>query len=425
MTAEFARAHLLRERGRHDEAVAILLAHLAQHPEDPDAYVELALNRIEIPGQLGQALVDAKTATGHSPGEAFPIALQARILTRLERPKEALPLADSAIALEPELGFSWNAKSFALIALNRWTEAESCARSALALDADDEVASNLLAHVLRMQNKLDESVDESKRRLARNPENAFSFANAGWAALQRGDVRGAEAHFKESLRIDPNMDYARDGLKQSYRARSAFFRLFLKWAFFMQRFSEGNRIAIIIGLVVGFRLLKVLAASVHPLLVIPVALIYFLFVFGSWLSSGLANFFLLKDSSARLSLDPSEKLEGAAMGLLFFGGMIFLINGFAAGIHPLAVAGGVMMVSTLPVSMVFTNPSSPGRVVFGLISAALLAIGCVMAVDVAAHPGREIFEGTAGACLPAAVLLGVGSTWLAMLPTFRKARPET
>lgn len=423
MSSDFTRAQLLRERGRHEEAVATLLSHLAHHPEDPVAFLELAINRMEIEGQLQPALENARTATGLLPGSAYPLSLQSRILSQLERPKEALPMAESALGLDPEFGHAWNSKAIALIGLSRWKEAEDCARAALQLDADDEGASNLLAHTLRIQNRLDESEEESRRRLARNPENAFSFANAGWSALQRGDIKGAEGHFKESLRIDPEMEHARTGLKQSYRARSAFFRVFLKWSFFLQRFSANNRIAIIIGLVFGFKILRVLAATVHPLLVVAVALLYFLFVFGSWLSDGIANFLLLRDPVARLSLDRSEKIEGGVMGVLFFGGLIALVAGFAIGVHALAVSGGVMMVATLPVSMVFTNPSRKGQVVFGLISLGILALGVAMTLDVAAHPQREILEDKAGAIFGFIALLAAGSTWLGMIPALRRSTP--
>ena len=422
MNAEFDRARLLRERGRHEEAIAVLHSHLARHPEDPFAFIELALNRMEVDGQMNQALADARTASGLVPNEPFALSLQSRILSRLDRHKEALELAASALAIDPEFDHAWCSKCIGLIGLSRWKEAEEAARSALSLDPDDETASNLLAHVLRMQNRLDESEDESRRRLARDPENAFSFANAGWAALQRGDIKGAENHFKESLRIDPNMEYARAGLKQSYRARSAFYRVFLKWAFFMQRFSEGNQTAIIIGLVVGFQILRRLAANVHPLLVIVLAIAYYLFVFGSWLCNGLSNFLLLRDPVARLSLDRSEKIEGGVIGLLFFGGLICLVGGFGLEMFALGVAGGVLMVAALPASMVFTNPSPNGRVVFGLVTAATLVAGGVMAADVAAHPGREIFAGRAGELFPVVLLLAAGSSWLGMIPALRKSK---
>lgn len=421
--SNLSEARFLRERDRHEQAVTSVLGHLAHHPQDPAAFLELALNRIEIPGQLNQALEDARTATGLIPSDPFPLSLQSRILTRLDRHREALTLAESAIALDPDFGYSWISKCLALVGMSRWKEAEDCARTALGLDADDETASNLLAHVLRMQNRLDESEEEAKRRLARDPENAFSFANAGWAALQRGDIKGAESYFKESLRIEPNMEYARSGLKASYQARSAFFRLFLKWSFFIQRFSDGNRVVILIGLVVGFRILRSLAASVHPLLVIPLALAYYLFVFGSWLSSGLANFFLLKDPMARMSLDPAEKLEGLAMGVLFFGGFIGLVAGMVFKVYPLAICGGVMMLVALPASMVFTNPSFMGRAIFGLTAVASLTTGALLAIDISMMPDPDFMELTKTGKFSALVILIAGSTWLGMVPSLRQNKP--
>jgi len=424
MSQAFSHAQLLRERGRHEEAVSALLSHLAGNPQDPLAYMELALNRMEIDGQLRQALEDARTASGLLPDVSYTIALQSRILSQLERHGEALTLAESAVAMDPGEAGSWIAKSIALIGLSRWKDAEEASRTALSLDSDNEAASNLLAHTLRMQNRLDASEEESRRRLERNPENAFSFANAGWASLQRGDVKGAENHFKEALRIDPNMAYAKDGLKQSYRARSAFFRLYLKWAFLLQRFSEKNRVLVIIGLVFGFRILRNLAASVHPLLVIPVVVIYYIFVFGSFISGALANFFLLRDPVARLSLEPSEKVEGAVMGVLFLGGLLCFAGGFASGVHALGVAGAAMMVAALPFSMTATNPSVTGKWIFSFITVAILLCGGIITQDIAAHPGRELFVDRAGQFMMPAVLLAVISTWLSMVPALRKAKPR-
>ncbi|QTN31013.1 tetratricopeptide repeat protein [Akkermansiaceae bacterium] len=419
MSAAFTRAQLLRERGRHEEAVAILLSHLAHHPEDPAAFIELALNRMEIPGQMKLALGDARSATGLLPGLAFPLALQSRILTHLNKAKEALALAESAIALEPDSDYAWNSKCVALIDLTRWKDAEEAARKALEIDPDDEMGSNLLAHVLRMQNRLDESEEESSRRLARDPENAFSFATAGWAALQRGDIKGAEEKFRESLRIDPEMGYAREGLKESFRARSAFFRLFLKWSFFLQKFSESNRTLIIISLIIGFRVLRTLAAGIHPLLVVLVVFAYYLFVFGSWLSSGLANFFLLRDPVARMSLDRMEKIEGMAIAALFFGGTSSVLVGFTMPMMPLAAAGCALLAAAIPASMVFTNPSRKGTAVFALITAAIFIAGAGLTAEVIAHPENGLMKHRAGNLFTTMIVLCAGASWLGMARSLR------
>lgn len=422
MSSSLTRAQQLRDFRRHEEAVALLHAHLAQNPDDPSAFLELAMNRMEIEGAKPLALEDARRATGLLPGHSFPLALQSRILSSLDREKEALPLADSAIAIDPEDPYSWNSKALALCGLHRWNDAEQSARQALALDPDDETASNLLAHTLRLQKKLNESESESRRRLARDPENAFSFANSGWAALQRGQVKEAEDFFKEALRLDPSMSYAKEGLKESFRARSAFYRLFLRWVFFIQQFSQKNRMFIIIALLFGFKIVKGLAAAVHPLLVIPVVILYYAFLFGTWLSNGLANFLILKDPVARMSLDSGEKVEGVAVGTLFLGGLLVFIGGMAAGMMPVAVAGGAMMVAAIPVTLIFTNESIPGRFIFGACTLAILGLGAHVALDVAAHANQKVGMGESASSLSYAILIAFGTTWLSMVPSLHKRK---
>jgi tetratricopeptide (TPR) repeat protein len=420
MTHSLTRAQQLRDLHRHEEAVALLHSHLAQNPEDPSAFLELAINRMEIEGAKTLALEDARRATGLLPGESFPLALQSRILSSLDREKEALPLAESAIALDPEEPYSWNSKSLALCGLHRWSDAEQSARQALALNPDDETASNLLAHTLRLQKKLNESESESRRRLARNPENAFSFANSGWAALQRGQVKDAENLFREALRIDPAMNYAKEGLKESFRARSAFYRLFLRWVFFIQQFSQKNRMAIIIGLIFGFKIVKALAAAVHPVLVIPVVILYYAFLFGTWLSNGLASFLILKDPVARMSLDRGEKLEGIAVGTLFLGGLLVFVVGMVLSLMPVAVAGGVMMVAAIPASLIFTNEAIMGRFVFATCSLAILGLGAHVAIDLAGHANQKVGMGESASSLGYAILIAFGTTWLSMVPSLHK-----
>jgi tetratricopeptide (TPR) repeat protein len=422
MSDDFSRAQLLRQHRRYEEAVVLLQRQLPHFPDNPDLYIELALNRSEIPGAMKLALEDAKTATGLLPDQSFPLALQAQILTQLDREKEALPLAESAVSLDPQSVYGWNTRAIVLSALRRWKEAEECARESLALDPDDETASNLLAHVLRLQNRLDDSEEENRRRLARDPENAFSFANAGWGALQRGRISEAEGFFKESLRLDPDLNHAREGLKEAYRARSKFYRLFLRWAFFMQRFSEGNRFLMVLGILFGFKILRWAAEMIHPVLVGVLVVVYFVFLFGTWLASGLANFVLLRDPVARLSLDRGEKAEGLAVGLLFFGGLVSLATGFSLGMNPLTFGGGALMVASLPATMVFTNPSKLGQVVFGLAAIGVILLGGVAVVDLLRNPDRFVMEGAAGLAISMAAIIALGTTWLAMIPALRKAR---
>lgn len=229
--------------------------------------------------------------------------------------------------MDAELPFAWATRSQAFAALSRWKDAEAAARQALELDPDNEFASNLLAHALRVQGRLAESEEVSKQRLARDPENAFSFATSGWAALQRGDPKKAEELFREALRLDPEQEYARDGLRETFKARSFLYRGYLRWCFFMQKHSKANQWAIIIGIYLAYRFGRVMLDQVHPLAAAGLVVLYLFFAFGSWLANGIGNFLLLKDPVARMSLNRREKIDGLVIGGLFVAGLVIALLG--------------------------------------------------------------------------------------------------
>lgn len=428
MSSELARARLLRERGRHEEAVAMLFSHLAHHPEDPDAFVELAINRSEIPGQLNPALADARTACGLRPGDAFLISLQSRILAKLNRREESLEMAQAALAANPDLVHGWISKGFALSTFGRWKEAEDAARTALRLDPDDPTASNLLVEALRLQNRLNDSDAITRQRLSQDPENAFLFANAGFTALQRGDIKLSEAHFLEALRINPQSKHAKKGLKEAYRARSAFYRLFLKWSFFILRSHPNSgsiwTLVVICGSFVG---LANTPPKYAPFIVLVMILLPIIAVsatlFFAILSAGIANFLLLRDPVARASLDLAEKIEAATTGPLFFGGSLALLVGGLLKFPPCAIAGGAMIAAAIPASLVFANPTPKGRTVFGIFLLATILLGGYMTVDAIRHMGH-LFESNFFLSAFLMALLLILSGLLRREPSYRQTPPQ-
>jgi hypothetical protein len=182
---------------------------------------------------------------------------------------------------------------------------------------------------------------------------------------------------------------------------------------------------IFIGLIVVVRIVRVLAAMVHPLLAVLVIVAYYFFLFGTWIASGIANFLILKDPVARMSLDLGEKVEGVVIGTLFCLGFVLLIAGIATGILPMAVMGGAMMVAAIPASMVFTNEARLGQIVFGACAAAVLLLGGGAAFQLASHPGVRLKDADAAAgMLGFAFLIAMGSTWLSLVPALRRVKPS-
>ena len=424
MSVFLSQGRLLRERRRFAEAKAAIRQHLAIAPNDFAGHFELAVTGWMEGTDHRAALADIERAIGLDPENPAAHCVRSSILNALDRHQEALAAADEARGLDPENAFAWECRAHALLDMRRLPEAEEAARQSLALDPMDESASNLLSTILRLQQRFDEAEVEIERHLARDPENAWTFATAGWTALNRGDRKQAEDLFREALRLDPEMEHARIGLREAYKARSLFYRLYLRWVFFMQRHSAQNRWLIVIGLYLGFRFGRTILASIHPLAAAPLVVAYLLLVFGSWLASGLGHFLLLEDRVARLSLTKGEKLDGAVVGGLFVVGIALLGVGFGIYDPGITFIGGTMMAASIPAGMIFDNPSPKGRWTFASLAIAILFFGGSAAyLTITAAPDLPVDPRVSRFLNIGAVGL-IASTWLHMIPGLTNAPPR-
>lgn len=407
-----------QELRRFDQAEKHFREAVAENPGDSWALHFLASSLHAQKGREREALPVVQEAIALEPNDAFHHALRSFILTSLERPKEALAAAATARQLDPYCEDAALAEAQALLQLSRWSEAEVAAREALKLDADSSSAANLLATALRMQEKRAENEAQIAGLLARDPEDEWTHHNAGWTALQRGDHRTAETHFREALRLDPEFEAAREGLLASFRARSAFYRVFLRYSFTLAKLSEKGRWAFIIGIYLLFRFVRGLARTFSPEFAIGVTALYFIFVLWGFVATGVGNFILLFDRFARYALRRTEALEAIAVGGAVTAGIALLAVGFAVDFKGSLLLGGSLLAAAIPASMVFTNKSRAGSILFGAIAlfillTALFAIGTLVIRD------REMFQ-------QALRLLGIGavgallSTWLSNVPFFRK-----
>ena len=417
----YERAIQLRELHRQEEAEALFLQYLAGAPEDASAHLELALTRYQMEGRGKDALESIQTAISLEPEIAEFFGTQSLIYAKIGKDKEALDSAEKAIALDAEMAFGWAAKGAALGSMQKWKLAEEACREALRLDADYEFALNQLAIFLRMQGKVADSSGEVATRLERAAEDPLAHANAGWASFQANDLKQAEEHFQVALRLDPTLEYARMGLRETFKARSFLYRIYLKWVFFLQKYSEKQQLVIVLGIFIAYRVGNQFLEKIDMRLAIGLAVLYAFFAFGSYLANGIGSFLLLKDRTARLTLTKTEKLEG-----LFVGGGFFLGSSFCGACGdrlPAAFGflGAALILAGVPGRMFWDNDSKSGRLVFGLLMGMVYLGGLGLFVRLLSGSG---FSGVDSSLLTMALLAGVGSTWLAMIPGLRRVKGE-
>jgi len=403
----------LKELGRYADAASAFKEALAQEPNDAFVLHQLAGCQWQIPGRHKDALQTINQAISVEPNEPEHHILRAFILCVLDRPKEALAAARMALGFDPNDPGAFSAEAQAHLQMENWPLAETAARQALALDADNSAAANQLAQALRLQNKQAENAAHLAGMLARDPDDAFTHANAGWAALQRGEHRAAEVHFREALRLDPDFDYAREGLLNSFRARSPIYRGYLKYCFAMQRLSSGARWAVILGLYFGMQIAKRIPGG------FVLVAIYFLLVLWVWVARPVGNFLLLFDAFAKYALRPREKLEAAVVGGALVLGFFAIIASAALNLADEYLVGVGLIAAAFPLSLTFTNEALVGRWLFGALGAATV-LGTVLvslAVWLSLFPaaGVQTFQGIA--CVGCLL-----STWLGNIPALFKRR---
>lgn len=412
---------LLQDQGRLEEAEAIFYLVLAREPENDFVYSRLALCQLNQPGKKRKALESIGEAIRFKPEAPFHHAVKSLILSDLHKGKEALESADAAITLDPEDAFPLAAKAAAYCELDQWAKVEEWSIKALQIDSDNAMAANLLTHSLRLQGKSDQNAIAVEQLLAASPEDSFAHVNAGWSALQRGDSKQAETHFREALRLEPESDSAREGLIESFRARSWFYRIYLSYCFFMQRFTGGKQWGIIIGIYVAYQLMRNWLETINPMIAAVFVFLWLALILWVWLAPGIGNFLILMDRSARLALRPGERWQGLAVG----GGLVFGLTGIAIGfglsINPLLIGGIGLIASTVPASLTFGNVSRKGRTLFGSVTAAVYAMTLFVVIKLWLDPpGSEldpVTEALGGFVLVAALLC----TWLGNVRSLRQA----
>lgn len=379
------KALILLEQGRYPDAVKIVQEELALSPNHPYALHLLATCYYHQSGQERQALQAIDAALKLEPENPGCYQLKALILCKMGKHKKALGLIEQALQMEPDGSHIHAAKSYILISMDQWAAAERSARDALRIDPDDLYAGNLLATALRMQNKLDENAHLMSDLLAKDPEDALSHANTGWVHFHRGHYDKARTHFREALRLDPSFEPARIGMLETFKVQSVLYRWYVKYCFYMARMNKATQFFFIIGVLVLFRTLRNVAASLfdgqYAWVGIMIGVVYYMLLLWSWLANGVGNLIVMSDRYARHALHADERLDGLFVGGSTLLGVTALIFAAILTVPAFYVIGGTLLVSAIPFSCTFLNPNKFGRIFYGVVGLFLWCMGAFLACD--------------------------------------------
>ncbi len=223
MSSHLQRAQLLIGQERHEQAVAELQQHLAEHPNNPVVHALLAICLSERQ-RFDDATTAARTAIHLGPDVAFTHYALASVMCDRNRFGEAQQAIEEAIRLDPDDANYYATLARVHFALSRWSPALAAADQGLACAAENVACANLRAMGLGKLGRKTQAGATIDAALARNPENALTHANQGWTLLEKREPVKAMEHFREALRLDPQLDWARSGIVEAMKARNFIYR---------------------------------------------------------------------------------------------------------------------------------------------------------------------------------------------------------
>lgn len=378
MSAHLARARLLLAQSRPADAERETLLALATEPDDPGALALLALSRVDQQ-KHPEALAAARSAIGLAPDDPYFHYVHGFVLHRLDRNDDAFAAVQEALRLAPDEADYFSLMAAIELSRRNWSPALTASEQALALNPEHVNAANLRAMALVRLGRKEEATATVDFALHRAPENAFSHANQGWNCLHRNDPKQAQVHFREALRLDPTLDYAREGMLEALKAQNPIYRGMLAYFLWIGALSGRLQWAFMIGIFFGTRFIRQLATEHTRLGVVlwPLLILFYAFIYLSWTAMPMFNLLLRFNRFGRHILTRDQRVASNWFGAFFVGALGMLGWWLASPENDLALALLILLtVLSLCISATFGRRGR-ARLILGVTTGVLATVGAL------------------------------------------------
>jgi tetratricopeptide (TPR) repeat protein len=344
------RATILLQQRRYEDAERELRTALALDPDNAHLQLLLCICLFEQE-KIEEAENSIRQVIHQEPDNDYALYILAKIKLVQEDEKKAEALLKNAVQLAPNEADYYGLLASIYLQKKAFQQALDFAEQGLAVDSENILCLNMRSTALLKLRRKEEAFQTIEKALEKDPENEYTHVNYGWGKLERGQHKEALIHFREALRLNPNSEAAKAGLVETMKAKYWFYRMFLKYAFWMSRLSSKNQWIFIIGLYVLIRLLRGLAGDneILNLIIWPIIILYLIFALSSWFIVPLSNLMLRLNPYGRYALDKegitSSNFVGLSLALAAIGGLLYAATGHLSAIA-LLIFGIVMMIPT-------------------------------------------------------------------------------
>jgi tetratricopeptide (TPR) repeat protein len=410
------RAILLYQQSRYDLAEDELRQELAAEPHDGYAHALLGLC-LGHREQFAAATDEVQQAVQLTPDMPFAHYAMACVWVQRNHDKEALAAILEALRLDAS-----QPNYYALLAkihLNeaRWRPALDAAERGLQLDAEDVDCNNLRAIALVKLGRKSEAGQTIDAALRRNPDNAITHANQGWTLLERRQPKEALEHFREALRLDPQNEWARQGIIEALKARNFIYALMLRYFLFMAKFSRRGQWGIVVGAYIAYQILRAVAAH-NPALspwITPILILYGIFVVMTWIASPLFNLLLRLNRFGRMVLSRDQIIASNWIGMVILLALLSLVGCLVYGLNSMWVGIALIFgILILPVAGTFRCPPGSSRHIMYAYTAAIAVCGflAVLLFSLSDRNHDTNLQDNATTLLMASVIGSFASSWI-------------
>jgi tetratricopeptide (TPR) repeat protein len=326
---------------------------------------------------LDDAQSEVEQAVAMAPDDAYAHYCRSVVLEHRRHFVEAEAAVRESLRLDSADPDFYAQLAVVLFHERKWQAALDASVEGLKFDSEHSGCTNLRSMALSQLGRQDEAIAAVDSALARDPDNEFAHANKGWALLHERKPKLALEHFREALRLDPNYESAQLGIVEALKAHNVVYRWMLTYFLWMSRLDNRTRWIVILGGYFGAKFLRNVARNTPSLelWIMPILVVYFIFVWLTWFAIPLFNLLLRFNKYGRHALSREQRISSnwfAGCCLVFALGAIWTL-GTNSATGALVAIYGVGMAMPL-VTLYALSPGWP-RKWMSLLALAMAIVG--------------------------------------------------
>lgn len=365
----------LFELGRFVDAISYLKKAIGEDSQSFETKYYLALSYFNI-DEIEKSKELTYSILSENPDNEYVHFLLSQIYFSLSNFDKATHHIDISIKLNVTEADFFGQKSYIKLNRKKYNEALEIANEGLNIEPNNELCLNARIQALTKLDKKTEASSTIENLLEKDPENAYSHTNVGWSNLENGNNKKALEHFKEALSIDPNFDYAREGMSTALKSKNFLYNLYLKYSFWISKKSSKQQWFFIIGLYLVYRFsVKFISNTEYSFLIYPIVVLYLFFALGTWIMESLSNGILIFDNYGKYLLDKDERKSGESFIILILLSILAIVSYFFIKNNYLLLASFTFLCTIIPIPRAFLKDSKKSKLFSFSIGILMLIIG--------------------------------------------------